>query len=72
MDRGKSALSAIEVEGIDPLYPDRRSRDLMILDNRQLHGEGSDATVPVVRIGKGVLDVYQEGNVAVMMGEKTR
>jgi hypothetical protein len=72
VDRGKSALSAIEVEGIDPLYPDRRSRDLMILDNRQLHGEGSDATVPVVRIGKGVLDVYQEENVAVMMGEKTR
>jgi hypothetical protein len=72
VDRGDADLSAIEVEGIDLAYPDRRSRDLTILDNRQILSGGPDATSPVVRIGKGVLDVHEEGNIAMASKGKTR
>ncbi|MCC7350218.1 MAG: PKD domain-containing protein [Phycisphaerales bacterium] len=69
VDRGKADLSAIEVAGVDPLYPDRKSRDLSILDNRQRRPTGNlEGITPVVRIGKGVLDVHEEGNIVVASG----
>lgn len=62
IDRGMADLSGVEVEGVDPAYPQRVSRDLTIVDNRQLTAGGS---APAVKIGAGVEAINNDDNLLV-------